>query len=116
MKNIITGFIRTSIKLIGILIGLILFFILTLSIINYTCKKKEAKSLDQAYGQMVEVGGENICVDIKGNGEKVIVLLPGFASISPILEMAPLADKLKDEYTVVTVEPFGYGLSDKTKK
>lgn len=85
-------------------------------IVNFICCKFESKKLKNNYGQFVKVNGEKICVDIRGNGDKVVVLLTGWASPSPVLEMAPLAEKLKDEFTVVTIEYFGYGLSDATQK
>ncbi len=116
MKVKVKRRLKKVVRIVGVIVGIIFVFVATLSIINSISKKKEANSLNHAYGQMVEVDGKKMCVDIKGSGNKVIVLLPGFASTSPVLEMAPLADKLKDDYTVVTVEPFGYGLSDETKK
>ncbi|HEX3078608.1 MAG TPA: alpha/beta hydrolase, partial [Lachnospiraceae bacterium] len=116
MKERSIRLLKTLLKISGIIIGIIVVIVLILSIVNYICKKKEAESLKHAYGQMVEVDDKNMCVDIKGSGEKVIVLLPGFASISPVLEMASLADVLKESYTVITIEPFGYGLSDQTGK
>ena len=52
-------------------------------------------------------------VDIKGEeNETTIILLPGWGSPSPVLEFLPLAEQLSEEYRVVTIEPFGYGLSD----
>lgn len=116
MKVKVKRRLKKVVRIAGVMIGIIALFVATLSIMNSISKKKEARSLNHAYGQMVEVDGKKMCVDIKGSGRKVIVLLPGFASTSPVLEMAPLADQLKDEYTVVTVEPFGYGLSDETSK
>lgn len=68
------------------------------------------------YGQTVEVHGDNMCVDVQGNGEQVIVLLPGWGTYSSVLDFKPLTDQLKDNYTVVTIEYFGYGLSDWTDK
>ncbi|WP_438448077.1 alpha/beta fold hydrolase [Gorillibacterium sp. sgz5001074] len=116
MKTRMKRKLKKVVKWIGIMIGILLAMVAILSIIHTACKKKEAPLLDHAYGQMVDVNGEKMCVAIAGSGEKVVVLLPGFGSTSPVLEMAPLADHLKNEYTVVTVEPFGYGLSDETKK
>jgi pimeloyl-ACP methyl ester carboxylesterase len=85
-------------------------------IINIICCKLEAEMLHNNYGQFVEVHDGKMCVGIKGTGDRVVVLLTGWASPSPVLEMAPLAEKLKDDYTVITIEYFGYGLSDVTKK
>lgn len=74
------------------------------------------KKLNNCYGKFVQIDKEKICVDISGKGDKVVVLLTGWCSPSPVLEMAPLREWLKDEYTVITIEYYGYGLSDNTKK
>jgi pimeloyl-ACP methyl ester carboxylesterase len=39
--------------------------------------------------------------------------MPGYGAASPVLEFAPLVDDLDDHATVVVVEPFGYGYSDR---
>ncbi|OUM63580.1 hypothetical protein PIROE2DRAFT_61206 [Piromyces sp. E2] len=44
--------------------------------------------------------------------EPTIVLLPGLGAASPVLLYKPLVETLMDKYRVVTMEPFGYGLSD----
>lgn len=63
------------------------------------------------------VDGYNIVVDVKGEeNETTIILLPGWGSPSPILEFLPLAEKLSENFRVITIEPFGYGLSDKIGK
>lgn len=52
-------------------------------------------------------------MNIKGEeNETTIILLPGWGSPSPVLEFLPLAEQLSEEYRVITMEPFGYGLSD----
>lgn len=72
--------------------------------------------MKNAYGQQIEVDGKNMTVEILSSNETdpVIILLPGWGSASPVLEFRPLAEKLSKKCTVVTVEPFGYGLSDDT--
>lgn len=112
LKMIRKGIIRT----VKVMAFILFSFIIALSSIHFICKVLEEKSLRNAYGQMEKVNGKNMCVNIKGKGKQVIVILPGYGSISPVLEFAPLADKLKDDYTVITVEPFGYGLSNVTNK
>jgi len=71
----------------------------------------------EQYCQFVDIDGGKICVKVDGESEKVIVLLHGaFLVVSPILELKPLVVLLKNDFTVVTIEYFGYGLSDKTEK
>lgn len=82
---------------------------------NYFCKKREMPKIKAAYGTAVKVGGKKMNVEIAGlqaEAAPVIVLLPGLGSPSPVLEFRPLAEELGKTYKVITVEPFGYGLSD----
>lgn len=93
----------------------ILFSVLALVLWNQICKHIDSKLLPNAYGQGVEVGGKTMVVDIQGEeNETTVILLPGFASASPVLEFLPLAEALSKHYRVITIEPFGYGLSDMT--
>ena len=94
---------------------IILFSVFALALWNQICKHINAKVLSNAYGQAVEVNGKTMVVDIQGvEHETTIVLLPGSASASPVLEFLPLAEALSQRYRVITIEPFGYGLSDAT--
>lgn len=82
-------------------------------IINAICRQLDKSKLQNAYGQTVSVDGRNMVVDIKGDPDKpVILLLSGLSCASPVLELAPLSTALSESYCVVTIEPFGYGLSD----
>ena len=47
---------------------------------------------------MIEVDGKRMCVKRVGEGNEVIVISPGFGSISPVLEMKALVNGLKDQY------------------
>jgi pimeloyl-ACP methyl ester carboxylesterase len=49
-----------------------------------------------------------------GDGGKTIVLLPGFGVSLPSADFGPLMRELSKEYTVVCVEYFGIGFSDRT--
>lgn len=85
--------------------------------INTICRLLDKPKLQDAYGQKVTVDGRSMCVDVKGSASNpVIVLLSGLGCASPILEMTPLATALSQDYLVVTIEPFGYGLSDMTER
>jgi pimeloyl-ACP methyl ester carboxylesterase len=99
----------------GIALCLCIILLIT-TVSNFILNVIETGSLDNPYGKFIKINGEKICVNIQGTGSKVVVLLTGAGSPSPVLEMAPLAEKLDDNFTVVTIEYFGYGLSDITKK
>ena len=62
----------------------------------------------------VEVDGHRMSVAIQGSGPRTIVLMPGLGTPEPILDFAPLARRLAEADTVVTIENFGLGLSDGT--
>ncbi len=84
-------------------------------IVNAICRLAAKSKLQDAYGQEVSVDGKSMRVDVKGDTKQpVIILLSGLSCASPVLELEPLADALSQNYCVVTVEPFGYGLSDGT--
>lgn len=104
--------------LIKIIAGIIVAFILFLGItyvVNVICNGIEKKKI-KPYGQHVVVDGKNMNVSIQGNGEQTIVLLPGQGTPSPVLDFKLLIDELTPDYKVVAIEPFGYGLSDRTEK
>lgn len=62
------------------------------------------------------VDGQKMCVYSKGEGENTIVLMSGLGTTSPILDFAPLIDRLSKKNRVIVVEPLGYGFSDLTDK
>ena len=69
--------------------------------------------IKNAYGEKVKVDGKNMVVQKYGNNpDKRVVLLPGLGYVSPILDFKPLAELLANNYEVLVVEQFGYGLSD----
>jgi len=66
-----------------------------------------------SYGTKVDVNGHKMSVDIKGEEHNTtIVVLPGLGVISPVIYYKSLTEILANDYKVVTIEPFGYGLSD----
>ena len=69
------------------------------------------------YKNLVEVDSDKMMnVVVYGEGEKTIVILPGFGSQSPVIQYKAIADSLKDSYSVAVVEYYGYGYSMITKK
>ncbi len=67
------------------------------------------------YGQIVEIDGRKMHVYSMGNGQETIVLLPGFGVSLPSADFGPLMRELSREYTVVCIEYFGTGFSDRTR-
>ena len=111
MKKII----NRILKVIGIVIAVILFICVLFFIYHrVTCIDEEKNHPSQF--SFVEVGGKRISMQIQGEGEHTIVLLPGLGTTSPIYDFAPLADELAKNNRVITYEPFGYGYSDITDK
>ncbi|MFE3290505.1 alpha/beta fold hydrolase [Rhodococcus sp. NPDC059234] len=78
---------------------------------------RDKAAVEQAIGshhRYVDVDGRRMSVAVQGSGPRTIVLLPGLGTPEPILDLDPLARRLAEENTVVTVEYFGLGLSDGT--
>jgi pimeloyl-ACP methyl ester carboxylesterase len=103
------------VKIIAGVIGAFVLFLGITYVVNVICNGIEKKKI-QPYGQHVVVDGKNMNVSIQGDGEQTIVLLPGQGTPSPVLDFKLLIDELTPDYKVVAIEPFGYGLSDRTKK
>lgn len=102
-------------KILAGLVIVILLFLLIVFLVNTICSKMEQGKIE-TYGQSVRVDGKNMNVFIQGEGEEIVVLLPGYGTAAPGLDFQPLVDELSPFYKVVVVEPFGYGLSDLTEK
>ena len=102
-------------KIVGAIILAIVLFLVVVFTVDKISSRSEQKRIEQ-YGQQVSVDGKNMNVLIQGEGEKTVVLLPGYGTSAPALDFKLLIEELSPFYKVVVVEPFGYGLSDDTKK
>jgi pimeloyl-ACP methyl ester carboxylesterase len=71
------------------------------------------EGITQPYGHLVELPAGSVNTSVSGTGEETFVIMTGYGAVSPVLEFAPLVDELDDDATVVVVEPFGYGWSDR---
>lgn len=100
--------------ILAIILGGIVLLNLISLFINQTFFSRELDNLTP-YGKLVEVNGKNMHVYSMGDGEKTIVLLPGFSNPLPSADFAPLMRTLSKDYTVVSIEYFGIGFSDETK-
>lgn len=103
--------------LLYVIVAIVLLIVLFFSAVFITNKvlvSRDRQSVKQ-YGQKVNVAGHKMTVLIEGEKNKqTIVLLPGFATGSPVIDFTPLRQTLSKQFRVVTVEPLGYGLSDTT--
>ena len=66
------------------------------------------------YGKKIPTDSGEMNVVVMGDQKETIVLLPGYGTPSPYLDFKSLAESMMQDYRVVIVEPFGYGLSGET--
>lgn len=102
-------------KIVGAIILAVVLFMVVVFAVDKISSRSEQKRIEH-YGQQVSVDGKNMNVLIQGEGEETVVLLPGYGTSAPALDFNALIEELAPFYKVVVVEPFGYGLSDDTKK
>ncbi|MEN6328317.1 MAG: alpha/beta hydrolase [Syntrophomonas sp.] len=96
---------------------IILGIIIGLNVIGFAVNKifyANELAAVSPYGRILEVNGQKMHVYAMGNGQKTIVLLPGFGVPLPSADFGPLMRELAKEYTVVCIEYFGIGFSDQT--
>ncbi|ORX83428.1 alpha/beta-hydrolase [Anaeromyces robustus] len=99
-------------KIISSLILLLIYIYINWNIYCSIVEHRTFKTFD--YGKKLTVNNHKMVVDIQGeNNEPTIIFLTGLGSPSPILHYKPLIETLSKDYRVITMEPFGYGLSDK---
>lgn len=96
---------------LAVVMSLVLLWVLTHQVITAIQKKNL-----QPIGNKVTVDNKQINVYSKGEGNHTIVLMSGLGTTAPVLDFAPLIDKLSQYNKVVVAEPFGYGWSDLTDK
>jgi len=103
-------------KFLKIFSLIILLIIILYTILNVVCSINEKKQLKRyKYGIQIDFNNHTMIADVKGEQhEQTIVFLTGYETPSPVLHYKPLTEKLSEKYRVITLEPFGYGLSDET--
>ncbi|MEK5028228.1 MULTISPECIES: alpha/beta fold hydrolase [unclassified Paenibacillus] len=114
-RSIVKRVLHISLKVIAAVVIAILLFIAIVFTVNKISSHSEQKRMEQ-YGQLVSVDGKHMNVFIQGEGEETVVLLPGYGTAAPALDFKPLLSELSPYYKVVVIEPFGYGLSDQSRK
>ena len=100
------------------ILKVILFAIVLLIAICIYHKIMNAREGDpQAPGDKIEVyDGEYIHAVLKPGNKYTIVMLPGMGSASPYYDFYKLANKVSEKYSVIIMEPLGYGFSSETNK
>ncbi len=111
IKRISKIFLKTIIGMV-VIIAIVL---VTTFVIHQINLSSEADKIED-YGQKIKVFDGTMNTTIDGQGADTIVLLTGFGTASPRLDFEPLIRELDKKYTVVTIEPFGYGLSSETNR
>ncbi|EGL17147.1 MULTISPECIES: alpha/beta hydrolase [unclassified Paenibacillus] len=106
---------RMILKSLGAIAILIVLFLAIVFIVDKVASKSEQGKIEP-YGQSVTVDGKKMNVLIQGKGQETVVLLPGYGTAAPALDFKLLIDELSPYYKVVAIDPFGYGLSDRTEK
>src|SRR5271167_534671 len=97
---------RRPLRIIGLsLVGLVGLGALTLGgTATYDAIATAAERDDiRPYGELVPVTGGRVNVAVTGSGASTVVLLPGFGTASPVIDFAPLVDRLQDTHQVVVV-------------
>ena len=79
---------KKAVKVICAIIA-ILIALLLIILINHRVQLNRESALRAPLGQMVEVGGHNMCVYTEGTGKSTLVFLSGGGTCSPILDSNP---------------------------
>ncbi len=115
MKKLVCKLLKFIITLTGALLLLIIAGVVVLKIYHEMASATFEKNKKGAYGRIIALdNGDEMNICEYGEGDEVLVVMPGLGSVAPGLEYKHLAEELSDTYKVVVVEPFGYGLSDIT--
>ncbi|MDH6279735.1 pimeloyl-ACP methyl ester carboxylesterase [Prescottella agglutinans] len=99
------------------LVSIVVVAVAVSAVIHRWQTPRDKQAIEDLIGsghRYVEVDGHRMSVAVQGSGPRTIVLMPGLGTPEPILGFTPLAERLAEQNTVVTVEPFGLGLSDGT--
>lgn len=99
------------------LVSIVVVAVATSTTVHWWQTPRDKQAIERLIGpehRYVDVNGHRMSVAVQGSGPRTIVLMPGLATPEPILGFTPLARNLAAQNTVVTVEPFGLGLSDGT--
>lgn len=110
-------FLRVLGRILASIVVLIVLAVAASAAFHHWQTPRDKQAIEQEIGSVhryVDVDGHRMSVAIQGSGPTTIVLMPGLGTPVPILDFAPLARRLAENNTVVTIENFGLGLSDWT--
>ncbi|MFD4366669.1 alpha/beta fold hydrolase [Rhodococcus sp. NPDC058521] len=105
------------VRVLAAIVAIVVVLIVASTAYHHWQTPRDKQAIEQENGPVhryVDVDGHRMSVAIQGTGPRTIVLMPGLGTPEPILDFAPLARRLAEKNTVVTIENFGLGLSDET--
>jgi pimeloyl-ACP methyl ester carboxylesterase len=105
-------------KFLGILFLIILVAVAILTVRHHIKSKSDRKIFANAYGEYFTTShGDRINYTFyDSSSDDVAVILSGYGCSTAHYEFDTFADKLKDDYKIIIVEPLGVGLSDGTTR
>lgn len=109
---------RKILKFFGILFLMILVAVAILAVRHHIKCKSDRKIFADAYGEYFTTShGDRINYTFyDSKSDDVAVVLPGYGCSTAHYEFDTFADRLKDDYKMIIVEPLGVGLSDGTDR
>ena len=113
------GVIKKIFKVIGRILLVLLILIVLLFIVCFfyqkSAQKKDRKLLeDGGYSHLYSAGDYNMNINIYGDGENKIVVMPGKGHAEFTVDMNKFSEHLSDDISLVVVTRPGYGLCEET--
>jgi len=106
------GWFKRLLKRLFLLIVLVLACTTVLHVTYFQHQRDKV----EPYGQLVPVFDGTMHLTSMGQGEQVVVLLPGMGVALPSADFGPLMRELGKKYTAVCVEYFGVGFSSQSQR
>ncbi len=112
------GIFRKILRFFGILLIILLLVIAVLAVRHHIKCKSDREIFADAYGEYFTTShGEKINYTFYDSpSEELAVILPGYGCFTAHYEFDTFAERLKDDYKILIVEPLGVGLSDGTDR
>lgn len=112
------GIFRKILRFFGILLIFILIVVAVLAVRHHIKCKSDREIFADAYGEYFTTShGEKINYTFYDSpSEELAVILPGYGCFTAHYEFDTFAERLKDDYKILIVEPLGVGLSDGTDR